>query len=71
MKCKICGAEDLLMTCGVSKVCSVCTVKFCHLGSPTDEQIDHVRNALGLGEGEYLKQDVGAEAAKILRRIRK
>jgi hypothetical protein len=70
-RCAICGTNlgnDLFASVTGEKCCSICKVKFIG-GLPTsDERIAHVRGVLGLGDGEYLQQDNGAEAARILGR---
>ncbi len=71
MGCGICGmdlGEDLFSAVTGEKCCSICKLKFIG-GLPTsDERIKQARERLGLGEGQYLKQDNGAEAARILGR---
>lgn len=69
MKCKICGTElsnDLFSAVTGEKVCSVC--KIYHIGGlpTTEERIAAARLALGLADGEYLKQDNADEARRIL-----
>lgn len=68
MRCAICGTElakDLFAAVTGEKCCSICTVKW--IGSNMgDERIAAVRGALGLKDGEYLQQDNGVEAARIL-----
>lgn len=67
--CAICGTnlgDDLFSAVTGEKCCSICKVKFIG-GMPTsDERITKARNGLGLADGQYLQQDRGAEAARIL-----
>lgn len=67
-KCELCGTNDLLLDCNMSKCCSVCTMRFFGGGDPTSEQLANFRARLGLKPGEMYQQDVGEEAAKILGR---
>ena len=71
MDCAICGTDlnkDLFSAVTGEKCCSICKLKFIG-GLPTsDERIRQARKRIGLKEGEYLKQDNGAEAARILGR---
>ena len=71
MRCHICGKpnnDDLFSYVTGEKVCSICKIKYIG-GLPTiPERINKAREALGLKDGEYLQQDNGAEAAKILGR---
>lgn len=68
-QCAICGfdlSNDLFADVTGEKCCAICKVKFIG-GLPTsDERIALARSRLGLTEGEYLQQDNGAEAARIL-----
>ena len=70
-QCGICGTprkDDLFSAVTNEPVCSICKLKFIG-GLPTSkERIQIARERLGLKEGEFLKQDNGAEAARILRR---
>jgi hypothetical protein len=70
-RCAICGndlGKDLFASVTGEKCCAICKLKFIG-GLPTSpERIAVARTALGLGEGEYLQQDNGAEAARILGR---
>jgi hypothetical protein len=70
-RCAICGADlskDLFASVTGEKCCCICKTKFVG-GLPTsDERIAAVRSRLGLSSGEYLVQDNGAEAARILGR---
>lgn len=66
--CKICGTDDLFTACTGEGVCAICTMKFIGGGSPTADVIKAVRTKLGLDDGEFLKLDHGAEAARILGR---
>jgi hypothetical protein len=43
-------------------------MKFFGGGSPNAAQVKAAREVLGIKDGEFLSQDVGAEAAKILGR---
>ncbi len=67
-KCKVCSAEDLFSAVTGEGVCSICTMKFFGGGKATSDRIEKVRAQLGLVDGEFLKQDHGAEAARILGR---
>jgi len=71
MFCAICGTDlnkDLFSAVTGEKCCSICKLKFIG-GLPTsDERIKMARERIGLKEGEYLKQDNGAEAARMLGR---
>lgn len=73
MKCRICGKpndDDLFSYVTGEPVCSICKIKFIG-GLPTiPERIKMARESLGLKDGEYLVQDNGAEAARILGRRR-
>jgi len=69
--CKICGfdnSQDLFSAVTNEPVCSICKIKFIGGLSTTDQRIEAARKLLGLKEGEFLKQDNGAEASKILGR---
>lgn len=70
-QCAICGTNlgnDLFASVTGEKCCAICKVKFIG-GLPTStERIDAARARLGLGYGQYLTQDNGAEAARILGR---
>ncbi len=69
--CAICGTnlgDDLFAAVTGEKCCSICKVKFIG-GLPTsDERIAKARNVLELADGQYLQQDRGAEASRILGR---
>lgn len=71
MKCAICGTsleDDLFSAVTQEPVCSICKIKFIG-GLPTSQAlIAKARALLGLKDGEYLVQDNGAEAARILGR---
>lgn len=73
-RCAICGNDlgaDLFASVTGEKCCAICKLKFIG-GLPTsNERIAAVRATLGLAEGEYLQQDNGAEAARILGRGRR
>lgn len=67
-QCKICGTnlnDDLFAYVAQKPVCCICTVKFVG-GDFSPERIARVRQTLLLKDGEYLKQDLGVEAGKIL-----
>ena len=68
-RCAVCGNDlgnDLFASVTGEKCCAICKLKFIG-GLPTsDERIAQARTRLGLAEGEYLPQDNGAEAARIL-----
>jgi hypothetical protein len=70
-RCAICGTnlgDDLFAAVTGDKCCAICKLKFIG-GLPTsDERIASARSRLGLQDGEYLSQDNGAEAARILGR---
>ena len=71
MKCNICGKpqeDDLFSFVTQSPVCSICTLKFIGGLPATSARIQAVRDELGLKDGEYLVQDSGKEAARILGR---
>ncbi len=72
MGCAICGTDlskDLFSYVTGEKCCSICKIKFIG-GLPTsNERIKQSRERLGLQDGQYLKQDNGAEAARILGRV--
>lgn len=71
MKCAICGFNldrDLFASVTGERCCSICKLQFIG-GLPTsDERIAKVRGSLGLADGQYLAQDNGKEAARILGR---
>jgi len=71
MNCHICGAklsDDLFSYVTGEEVCSICKVKFVGGLPTTAERIATVRKALGLKEGEYLRQDQAEEARRMLGR---
>ncbi len=69
MSCSICGlSDDLFLACSREGVCSVCKLKFVGGLDATEEKIQEIRSKLGLKAGEFLKQDCGAEAKRILGR---
>ena len=71
MDCKICGTDlgkDLFSAVTGEKCCSICKIKFIGGLPTTDGRISDARLNLGLKDGEFLKQDNGAEAARILGR---
>jgi len=69
--CAICGTDldrDLFSAVTGEKCCSICKLKFIG-GLPTsDERILTARGRIGLKDGDFLSQDNGAEAARILGR---
>jgi hypothetical protein len=70
-KCGICGTpskDDLFSAVTREPVCSLCKIN--HIGGlpTTPERIKTARERLGLKDGEYLIQDRGEEAARILGR---
>lgn len=69
--CAICGTvlgNDLFASVTGEKCCCICKVKFIG-GLPTsDERISAARGRLGLADGQFLEQDNGLEAARILGR---
>jgi hypothetical protein len=70
-QCKICGTDlnkDLFAYVTQKPVCCICTAKFVG-GDFSDRRIAYVRALFGLAPGEYLVQDQGVEAEKILRKI--
>lgn len=72
-QCAICGndlSNDLFASVTGEKCCAICKVKFIG-GLPTsDERIAAVRSRLGLSDGQFIQQDNGAEASRILGRAR-
>jgi len=68
-RCAVCGNDlgnDLFASVTGEKCCAICKLKFIG-GLPTsDERIAAARAKLGLADGDYLQQDNGAEAARIL-----
>lgn len=68
-RCAICGndlGQDLFASVTGEKCCAICKVKWIG-GLPTsDERISAARERLGLQAGDYLQQDNGAEASRIL-----
>ncbi len=68
-RCAICGndlGKDMFASVTGEKCCAICKLKFIG-GLPTsDERIEASRLRLGLADGEYLQQDNGAEAMRIL-----
>ena len=72
-RCGICGtnlANDLFSAVSGEKCCSICKVKWIGGLPTTDLRIKQARERLRLGDGEYLKQDNGKEAGRILGRKR-
>ena len=72
-RCAVCGVDlksDLFASVTGEKCCSICKLKYIG-GLPTsDERIAAARQLLNLTDGEFLQQDNGAEAARILGRAR-
>jgi len=68
MACEICGAKDLYTEVTGERACAICKLKFIGGLPTTPERIAGARDKLGLQDGELLKQDCGAEAARILGR---
>ena len=71
MKCAICGnplEKDLFASVTSGKVCAICTVYYIGGLPETTARINTVREKLGLKDGEYIQQDNGKEAARILGR---
>lgn len=71
MKCAICGkpsSDDLFSFVTQEPGCSVCVIKYLGASPITPELIRKVRDSLGLKDGEYLQQNHGEEARKILGR---
>jgi hypothetical protein len=72
-RCEICGKpsnEDLFSYVTQEPVCSICKIKYIGGLPTTPPRIAKARAALGLADGEYLVQNHGAEAARILGRKR-
>lgn len=70
-RCAICGTSlrnDLFASVTDAPCCSICTVKFVGGLPASESRIKQIRTVLGLPDGEYLQQDNGAEAARILGR---
>jgi hypothetical protein len=70
-RCPICGTNlrgDLFASVTGEACCSICKLKYIGGLPTTPQRIKEVRTALGLADGEYLQQDNGAEAARILGR---
>lgn len=68
MACKICGTDDLFTACTDEGVCSICKMNFIGGLTATPDKIKEVRSRLGVADGEFYKQDVAKEAARILGR---
>jgi uncharacterized Zn finger protein (UPF0148 family) len=66
--CKVCGNEDLYSAVTGDGVCAICTMKFFGGIKPNQQSIASVRAKLGVADGEFFKQDCGAEARRILGR---
>ncbi len=70
MKCGICGNDDLFSAVTQSPACAVCVIAL-GLRTPVRQaDVDTVRQALGLADGQYRESDPGAEAADIVGRRR-
>ena len=72
-KCGICGTpskDDLFSAVTREPVCSLCKINYIGGLPTTPEMVKKARERLGLADGEYLAQDRGAEAARILGRKR-
>ena len=68
-QCKICGtAQDLFLACTGEGVCSICKLKFIGGLTATQERINQIRAGMGLKDGQFLEQDNGKEAGRILKR---
>jgi len=70
-KCQICGTpsgDDLFSAVTGEPVCSICKLKFIGGLPTTPGRISDARLKLGLKDGDFLKQDNAAEAARILGR---
>ena len=69
--CAICGnslEKDLFASVTGEPVCAVCKLYYIG-GLPTStERVNAARAKLGLKDGEYIEQDNGQEAARILGR---
>ena len=73
-RCAICGTDlagCLFASVTGEKVCAICKVKYVGGLPTTDERVTAIRGVLGLADGEYLQQDNGAEAERILSRRRR
>ena len=71
MKCGICGTpseDDLFSFVTQEPVCSLCKINYVGGLPTTSERIAQVRALLGLKPGEFLQQDRGEEARRILGR---
>ncbi len=69
--CEICGKpkkDDLFSAVSGEPVCSICKIKFIGGLPTTNERIKAARERLSLKDGEFLLQDNGEEARKILGR---
>ena len=69
--CKICNTplgKDLFSAVTGEDVCSLCKHNYIGGLPTTPERIAAARKRLGLADGEYLDQDRGAEARRILGR---
>lgn len=69
--CEICGldnSKDLFSAVTGEPVCSICKLKFIGGLPTTKERIATAREKLGLKDGEFLQQDHGQEAERILGR---
>jgi recombinational DNA repair protein (RecF pathway) len=69
--CAICGTNlsaDLFSAVTGEPCCSICKVRFIGGLPTTPERIATARAGLGLADGDFLAQDNGAEARRILRK---
>ena len=70
-RCAICGAlqrNDLFAAVTGSPTCAICTAKYMGGLPQTAERVATASGRLGLQDGEYLQQDNGKEAARLLGR---
>ena len=68
MTCQICGEEDLFSAVAQQPACAICVYAFGLWTPIRPSQIETVRAALGLDEGQYLEIDRAKAAAIILGR---
>lgn len=70
-QCKICGtnlAADLFSAVTQEPVCSICKIKYIGGLPTTENRVLAARQQLSLADGQYLQQNRGREAARILGR---
>ena len=70
-QCEICGTalkDDLFSFVTMEPVCSICKIKYIGGLPTTRARIDVARSRLQLNPGQYLVQDNGREASRILGR---